>query len=193
MSKLISLILTISLLITTGAFAASKQQCKKKCKGERNAYIRQCMVDESEYWDGITSNELVRHCKFLTYFEYLECVDECVNPNKRAKEFYDKNVKNFPEVEQMNDIIKLPEGTLLPEISPGVGKKILKTVGVIAKVIIIVIFYFLPSFVIGEAARSRGYEKWWLFTLFAILFTPLLGVLVVIAFPAKVNYIKLIR
>jgi hypothetical protein len=55
------------------------------------------MKEEGKYWDGISENELTRHCRFLIHFSYLKCVEECNNPNRRAQEFYDKNVKAFPD------------------------------------------------------------------------------------------------
>ena len=84
----------VSFLLST---AYANQSCKNVCKNERDVYIKLCMEEEKEHWDGISSTEVYRSCRFLTYFSYLECYDECISPNRRAEEFYDKQVKNFPE------------------------------------------------------------------------------------------------
>jgi hypothetical protein len=145
------------------------------------------MKEEGEYWDEISETELVRHCRFLTYYEYIDCCENCINPNKRALEFYDKNVKNFP-LEKMSNIYTLKPGEQLypRDRSAEIFKMLLKA-------IIGIVFYFLPAFVAGEAAKRRGYKQWYWFVLFSIVFTPILGFLAVIAFPTKVNYIKVIR
>jgi hypothetical protein len=110
--------------------------------------------------------------------------------HQRAIEFYDQQVKNFPEVQNISSPKVLKEGEQLPFYKNDKNELLSK----IVKVIIALVFYCFPAFVAGEAARKRGYENtWYLFTLFSLMFTPVLGFLAVIAFPVKVNYIKVIK
>jgi hypothetical protein len=116
--------------------------------------------------------------------------------HKRAIEFYDQHVKNFPEEKQMNNIITIPEEKKLPLPNDSIKLKdiLLKHLGTFSKMLILILIYSTPAVVAGEAARKRGYEKtWFLFIIFSLAFTPVLGFLAVIAFPTKVNYIKVIK
>lgn len=97
--KLINIII-ISLILSFAfqALAGNKTKCQVSCRAERSVMIKQCLDEERSFWNGdnLTEKELNRNCRFITYDNYLECYDQCMNPQKNAVKFYDEHVEGFP-------------------------------------------------------------------------------------------------
>jgi len=64
--------------------------------------VNQCVEDEKDYWDTTQSHEQIRRaCMDLIRNERLYCESECYKEDilmQRTLNFYDREVKNFPEV-----------------------------------------------------------------------------------------------
>ena len=92
------LIVCLVICLPVSALAGNKTRCKTQCRTERHQLIKECLDEERAFWnnDSITERELNRNCRFITYDNYLECVDNCLHPQKDSVQFYDEHVKGFP-------------------------------------------------------------------------------------------------
>lgn len=183
--KIIIMCIVISLPVS--ALAGKKESCQKVCRNERSILINQC-IGEENYWDeeNMTETELQRNCRFMTYDNYLGCVDSCVNPHRDAIKFHDEHVKSFPGVKNMASLEDFPSIHLGSKaiISQESGEMLLEIMSTISVLILTLTYYSIPCLVCATAAKKRGHG-FWPFLFFALIFTPMVGFLAVIAFPQK--------
>jgi hypothetical protein len=95
-------------IATAHADDKSYSRCVAECQTDV-MNLEQCIKDEKDYWDSKqTSYGALRlSCKQLIQNEKLDCKIDCVveeikkeKPSQRAVEFWDKNVKNFPDTNE---------------------------------------------------------------------------------------------
>jgi hypothetical protein len=102
MKKLVFMILTLPIIMGF-ANISEVEICILKCKYD-TMDINQCIEDKENYWDTTQSyNQIRRACIDLIRNERLYCESGCYKKDvllHRTLNFYDTQVKNFPEVNQ---------------------------------------------------------------------------------------------
>ena len=103
---LLSFILVIFIIIfvlTTTANAESFDTCIAKCKTDV-MYIDECIKDERRFWEPTVSDINLKHsCLDLIRNERFACRSICEKNEAQksyAVDYYDKNVRHFPETIQ---------------------------------------------------------------------------------------------
>ena len=104
----IFIFLFISSFTLSHADDKSYSNCVAECK-EDIMDLEKCIKEEKDYWDSQQTSygDLRISCKQLIQNEKLNCKIDCLveeikskNPSNRAVEFYEKNVKNFPNTNE---------------------------------------------------------------------------------------------
>lgn len=96
-----SLIIVIFMVIYASSCQAdSFDKCVTECIFDV-IQIEDCIWDEKQYWDSIQSSgyQIKKSCQELIRNERDYCIGDCAREaNNSLLQYYDKEVKNFPDV-----------------------------------------------------------------------------------------------